>query len=113
LTVDPRALGDDLHPAVRKVRSAADEAELECPGPRPPAETHSLYLSVYPYREAHGRIPCYRLRHKAILLGSVAVTTHGKRRRATPVLIGLVTVLLVAAVALIVGPLRHSPDSPD
>jgi uncharacterized protein YkwD len=40
----------------------------------------------------------------------VAVTTHGKRRRATPVLIGLVTVLLVAAVALIVGPLSHRSD---
>jgi uncharacterized protein YkwD len=40
----------------------------------------------------------------------VAVTTHGKRRRATPVLIGLVTVLIVAAVALLLGPLRHSSD---
>lgn len=37
---------------------------------------------------------------------------HGKRGRATPVLIGLVTVLLVAAVALIVGPFSHSSDSP-
>jgi uncharacterized protein YkwD len=41
------------------------------------------------------------------------VTTHGKRRRATPVLIGLVTVALVAAVALIVGPLSHSSDPTD
>ncbi len=38
------------------------------------------------------------------------MTTHGKRRRATPVLIGLVTVALVSAVALIVGPLSHSSD---
>lgn len=41
------------------------------------------------------------------------MTTHGKRRRLTPVLIGLVTVLLVAAVALILGPLSHSSDSPE
>ncbi|HEY9418297.1 MAG TPA: CAP domain-containing protein [Pseudonocardia sp.] len=39
------------------------------------------------------------------------MTTHGKRRRFTPVLIGLVTVLLVAAVVLIIGPLRHSSDT--
>jgi uncharacterized protein YkwD len=51
------ALGNNHDTSVREIARTADEAELECPGAGPPAETDALDMAVHPGREPDHLVP--------------------------------------------------------
>jgi hypothetical protein len=79
VTVRLGALGDNEHPPVGLITRVADQSQFKRPGPRPPAETDPLNVSVHPRREPD----VSRVGHDPVLVTSKVTVVPDLRVRPT------------------------------